>query len=70
MPASALHLYVHIPFCLHKCPYCDFNSHVRPDPPWEAYLSALRRELDWWALQPVFAGRPLASIYFGGGTPS
>ncbi|MDX8410754.1 MAG: radical SAM family heme chaperone HemW [Mariprofundaceae bacterium] len=65
-----LHLYVHIPFCVHKCAYCDFNSHVRARYPWPGYGQALVRELKHWAGQPRFAGRPLASIFFGGGTPS
>ncbi len=69
-PVSPLHLYVHIPYCLHKCPYCDFNSHVRTAPPWERYQQALARELAHWAERPPFAGRTLTSIYFGGGTPS
>jgi len=65
-----LHLYVHIPFCLHKCPYCDFNSHVRPSPPWDVYQQALLRELAYWSVQPQYAGRPIQTIFFGGGTPS
>jgi len=65
-----LHLYVHIPFCVHKCAYCDFNSHVRARHPWQGYAQALTRELKHWASQPQFAGRRLASVFFGGGTPS
>ncbi len=64
-----LALYVHIPWCVRKCPYCDFNSHARdgalPEP---EYLAALLRDLD--ASLPAAAGRPLASIFIGGGTPS
>jgi len=63
-------LYVHIPYCVHKCHYCDFNSHVRGDPDWQQYEQALLSELSQWARQPQFAGRKLASIFFGGGTPS
>jgi len=67
---SPLHLYVHIPFCLHKCHYCDFNSHERAQPDWTAYREALCRELVHWAEHPAYRGRCLASIFFGGGTPS
>jgi oxygen-independent coproporphyrinogen-3 oxidase len=61
-------LYIHWPFCAAKCPYCDFNSHVRPAIDQPAFAAALRREL---AHEAARAGRrPLASIFFGGGTPS
>jgi len=68
--ATPLHLYVHIPFCIHKCPYCDFNSHARQSPPWSAYQEALLRELAYWFVQPQYVGRPIHTIFFGGGTPS
>jgi len=68
--ANPLRLYAHIPFCVHKCHYCDFNSHVRDKPPWEAYQQALLVELRHWARHAPFAGRRLASVFFGGGTPS
>jgi len=67
---SPLHLYVHIPFCVHKCPYCDFNSHVRQAPPWSTYQQALLRELSYWSMQPQYTDRPIQTIFFGGGTPS
>ncbi len=70
MKPSPLHLYVHIPFCVHKCAYCDFNSHERNAPDWEGYRAALLAELKDWAQQPQFTGRTLSSIFFGGGTPS
>ena len=70
MPPSPLQLYIHIPFCAHKCPYCDFNSHVRPSIDWENYGRALVNELAHWAIQPQFEGRRLSSLFFGGGTPS
>src|SRR5579871_3366884 len=62
-------VYVHWPFCLSKCPYCDFNSHVRGAPPDEArYLAAFRAEI---RNRAGFApGRVVRSIFFGGGTPS
>jgi oxygen-independent coproporphyrinogen-3 oxidase len=63
-----LALYVHWPFCLQKCPYCDFNSHVRETIPQPRFASALRQELAWEAAR--LGRRPLRSIFFGGGTPS
>ncbi|TBV02846.1 radical SAM family heme chaperone HemW [Phytopseudomonas dryadis] len=64
-----LSLYVHIPWCVRKCPYCDFNSHAAgPTLPEEAYVDALLADLDS-DLQQAH-GRPLTSIFFGGGTPS
>ena len=67
-----LALYVHWPFCLAKCPYCDFNSHVRERIPQARFIAALRAELAWEAarLGPYLGRRPLASVFFGGGTPS
>ncbi len=61
-------LYIHWPFCLAKCPYCDFNSHVRERIDQTRFAAALRRELAWEAER--LGRRPLASIFFGGGTPS
>jgi oxygen-independent coproporphyrinogen-3 oxidase len=66
-----LALYVHVPWCVRKCPYCDFNSHgvgSRASLPEEAYLAALIADLD--ADLPLAAGRELVSIFIGGGTPS
>lgn len=64
-----LALYIHIPWCVRKCPYCDFNSHAAgPTLPEEEYVDALLADLDS-DLQHVH-GRPLTSIFFGGGTPS
>lgn len=65
-----MRVYVHIPFCLHKCHYCDFNSHVFASPPWAEYTAALVAEIGYYAAQPQFAGRRVASLFFGGGTPS
>ncbi|WP_293884131.1 radical SAM family heme chaperone HemW [Sphingomonas sp.] len=63
-----LALYIHWPFCVSKCPYCDFNSHVREGVDQAAWLNALLADLAYEAsLSP---GRPLGSIFFGGGTPS
>ncbi|MEJ0048325.1 MAG: radical SAM family heme chaperone HemW [Rhodospirillales bacterium] len=63
-----LALYIHWPFCLAKCPYCDFNSHVRDSIPQHRFAAALRRELAFEAAR--LGPRPLGSIFFGGGTPS
>jgi len=65
---APLGLYVHWPFCLSKCPYCDFNSHVRDRVDHAAWRDALLAEMDHAASQT--GSRPLASIFFGGGTPS
>jgi len=65
-----LALYVHLPWCLSKCPYCDFNSHAL-DPallPERRYLDALRADLE--AALPLVWGRPIVSVFIGGGTPS
>ena len=64
-----LALYIHIPWCVRKCPYCDFNSHTAsPVLPEEEYVDALLADLDN-DLSAVY-GRTLSSIFFGGGTPS
>jgi oxygen-independent coproporphyrinogen-3 oxidase len=65
---DTLALYIHWPFCLAKCPYCDFNSHVREAIPQARFRDALRRELAWEAAR--LGPRRLGSIFFGGGTPS
>ncbi|KAF0810910.1 coproporphyrinogen oxidase [Alcanivorax sp. S71-1-4] len=64
-----LALYIHLPWCVRKCPYCDFNSHERDGAlPETAYLAALRQDLD--EELPDAQGRPVVSLFFGGGTPS
>jgi oxygen-independent coproporphyrinogen-3 oxidase len=63
-----LALYIHWPFCAAKCPYCDFNSHVRERVDTGRFAEALRRELAHEA--QALGRRPLASLFFGGGTPS
>jgi putative oxygen-independent coproporphyrinogen III oxidase len=63
-----LALYIHWPFCLSRCPYCDFNAHVRDVIPQQRFRLTLRRELVWEAER--LGRRPLRSIFFGGGTPS
>ncbi len=61
-------LYVHWPFCISKCPYCDFNSHVADRIDQDAWRESLLKELTHFAAQTY--GRTLTSIFFGGGTPS
>ncbi len=68
-----LSLYVHLPWCIAKCPYCDFNSHARPADadgglPEQRYLDALVADLE--AALPLVWGRPVVSVFIGGGTPS
>ena len=66
-----LSLYVHLPWCLKKCPYCDFNSHEWRDggsPPEQRYLDALRADLE--SALPFVWGRRVISVFIGGGTPS
>ena len=64
-----LSLYIHIPWCLRKCPYCDFNSHASPtDLPEKPYIQALLTNLSQEL--PYIWGRKLESIFIGGGTPS
>lgn len=64
-----LALYVHVPWCVRKCPYCDFNSHKTPEVlPEEAYLAALRADLE--QALPLIWGRQVVSVFIGGGTPS
>ncbi len=62
-------LYVHLPWCVQKCPYCDFNSHGQPrETPFEGYTDALLRDAETEA--ESLDGRTIGSIYIGGGTPS
>ncbi|NGD71838.1 YggW family oxidoreductase, partial [Escherichia coli] len=74
LPASGFQLpplsaYIHIPWCVRKCPYCDFNSHAAgPELPENAYVQALLADLA--ADRQHVHGRRLTSIFFGGGTPS
>ena len=71
--APPLSLYVHMPWCVKKCPYCDFNSHgLRGEPPYATYVDTLLTDLD--ADRADFGAglhdRPIVSVFFGGGTPS
>jgi putative oxygen-independent coproporphyrinogen III oxidase len=67
-PPRGFGIYIHWPFCLSKCPYCDFNSHVRAQVDHERWRRALLAELAHYAAQTP--GRTVTSIFFGGGTPS
>ncbi|MEI7035677.1 radical SAM family heme chaperone HemW [Fulvimonas yonginensis] len=71
--APPLALYVHMPWCVKKCPYCDFNSHgLRGEPPYAAYVDTLLADLDADLADfgAAAQGRPIVSVFFGGGTPS
>ena len=63
-------LYIHIPYCVSKCPYCDFNSHVVAEIPEVIYTDVLLQELEHYGEQEDWRGRTVQSIFFGGGTPS
>ena len=67
--SPALSLYVHVPWCVQKCPYCDFNSHEAGETiPEREYVDALIADLQ--SALPLIWGRPVVSVFFGGGTPS
>lgn len=68
MRLPPLSLYIHLPWCVKKCPYCDFNSHSRTDLPEDAYLQSLIKDLEQDLV--YVQGRAVSSIFFGGGTPS
>jgi putative oxygen-independent coproporphyrinogen III oxidase len=64
-----LSLYIHLPWCVRKCPYCDFNSHRAGDaPPKQRYVEALQKDLEHEAIHAD--GRAIESVFLGGGTPS
>ena len=71
MQYPPLSIYIHIPWCIHKCPYCDFNSHEFKDQNIrnneEVYTHALLKQIENYNIEP---NRPIHSIFFGGGTPS
>ncbi len=71
MRAPPLSLYLHFPWCVRKCPYCDFNSYtLTGDLPEAAYLQALSRDMREQAQSPLVQGRTLTTVFMGGGTPS
>ncbi len=65
-----LHVYVHVPFCARRCPYCHFYNIGHDDGREAVFLDALEREIAGWRRSGAFEGRTLATLYFGGGTPS
>lgn len=70
MPCKTFSLYVHVPYCLAKCPYCDFNSHAARDWPEERYTNALCREVIRFSGQWPWNQAVPQTVFFGGGTPS
>ncbi len=66
--APPLALYIHLPWCVKKCPYCDFNSHAAERIPESAYIDALLADLE--SALPEIWGRRIHTVFFGGGTPS
>lgn len=70
MTTGQFSLYIHIPYCQVKCPYCDFNSYASTSWPEDAYTDALLAELRLHTATAPFAGAEVATIFFGGGTPS
>ncbi|HEY7676017.1 MAG TPA: radical SAM family heme chaperone HemW [Candidatus Methylomirabilis sp.] len=63
-------LYLHIPFCVARCGYCDFNTYLHDPALARTYVDALCAEIAAWARRPEVRGRPAATVFFGGGTPS
>lgn len=70
IPRRGFGLYVHWPFCVSKCPYCDFNSHVRASIDTARWHVAYQAELAHYAAAGIGAGEKITSVFFGGGTPS
>ena len=68
--AAPYGVYVHVPWCRHVCPYCDFNVHASSAPPEADDLAAYVAELTAWAARPEWHHRPIRTLYLGGGTPS
>ena len=68
MPLPPLGLYIHLPWCERKCPYCDFNSHESSHIPEQRYVEALLTDLE--TDLPLVRGREVATLFIGGGTPS
>ena len=68
VPKSGMGLYIHVPFCKTKCPYCDFNTYQGIEGLMDPYLQALSTELGLWGR--VLGRPPVNTVFFGGGTPS
>ena len=69
MTAEPFALYVHVPWCRHVCPYCDFNVYAAAEPPERPYVEAVAAELRAWAARAQWRGRRAKTVYLGGGTP-
>ena len=67
---EAFSLYLHLPYCARRCPYCDFNTYVVHSMPEQRYVEAVLREMAWASGEPSWQGRRIATVFFGGGTPS
>src|SRR5262245_381823 len=63
-------LYVHVPWCRHVCPYCDFNVYASAAVPEGDDVAAYRTELATWSARAEFRSRPIDTVHLGGGTPS
>jgi oxygen-independent coproporphyrinogen-3 oxidase len=70
MSSPAFSLYLHFPYCSHRCPYCDFNVHVRKQIPEKEFVEALLQEANFRASLPEWIDRKLSTIFLGGGTPT
>lgn len=70
MSAVPFSVYVHVPFCARKCPYCDFNTYAVAKVPESEYVSAVCREINRYTEKSGFLGRSVQTVFFGGGTPS
>ena len=68
--AEPFAVYVHVPYCRHVCPYCDFNVYAAAEPPERPYVEAVAAELRAWAARAQWRGRRAKTVYLGGGTPS
>lgn len=67
---EAFSLYLHLPYCARRCPYCDFNTYVVHSMPEQRYVEAVLREMAWASDEPSWQGRRITTVFFGGGTPS
>lgn len=63
-------IYIHLPYCVRKCAYCDFNTYAQPAFPEGEYAAAVLREIGFAATRPAWQGRKASTLFFGGGTPS
>ena len=68
MNTPPISLYIHIPFCAKKCPYCDFNTYARIEHLFSPYINALKLEIKQWG--QLLGHPPVKTVFLGGGTPS